>query len=72
MLLFRSEEWIDKWRQRNNLERGEILTVNQAWELSKPWYGTRMSADFHGRSSEQVAEIFNQAGLTSKFWYIQK
>jgi len=68
MLLFRSEEWIDKWCKRNNLERGEVLTVYQVWELSKPWYTNRMSLDYHGRSPEQVTEIFKQAGLTSAFW----
>jgi hypothetical protein len=31
-----------------------------------------MSTDFHGRSMEQVAEVFRQAGLKSKFWYINK
>ena len=69
MLLFQSEEWIDKWCQRNNLAHGEVLTIQQVWELSKPWYSTRLSIDYHGRSVEQVAEIFKQAGLTSKFWY---
>jgi hypothetical protein len=70
MLLFRSEEWIDKWCERNDLERGEILTIQEVWELSRLWYGNRMSVDFHGRSIEQVAEVFRQAGLKSKFWYV--
>jgi hypothetical protein len=70
MLLFRSEEWVDKWCKRNNLERGEMLSIQQVWELSKLWYGNRMSLEFHGRSVEQVAEIFKQAGLKSKFWYV--
>jgi hypothetical protein len=70
MLLFRSEEWVDKWRKRNNLERGEILTIDQVWVLSKLWYSNRMSLDFHGRSMEQAAEIFKDVGLRSKFWYI--
>ena len=69
MLLFRSEEWIDKWCKRNNLERGEVLTLEQVWQLSKLWYGNRMSVDYYGRSMEQVAEVFRQAGLKSKFWY---
>jgi hypothetical protein len=72
MLLFRSEEWIDKWCERNHLERGEILTIGQVWELSKLWYGNRMSVEYHGRSIEQVAEIFRQAGLKSRFWYLEK
>jgi hypothetical protein len=70
MLLFRSEEWIDKWCQRNNFERGEVLTIQQVWELSKLWYANRMSLDYHGRSPEQVAKVFRQVGLTSKFWHV--
>jgi hypothetical protein len=72
MLLFRSEEWIDKWCKRNNLERGEVLTINQVWELSKLWYQDRLSTDYHGRSIEQAEEIFRQAGLMSAFWHLQK
>lgn len=69
MLLFRSEEWVDKWCKRNDLERGEMLNIQQVWELSKLWYGNRMSLEYHGRSMEQVAEVFRQVGLMSKFWY---
>jgi hypothetical protein len=70
MLLFRSEERIDVWCKRNNLERGQVLMIDQVWELSKLWYHDRLSVDYHGRSIEQVAEIFKQAGLTSSFWYV--
>ena len=70
MLLFQSEESLDTWCKQNNLERGETLSVQQVWELSKLWYGNRMSLDYHGRSMEQVADVFRQAGLMSKFWYI--
>jgi hypothetical protein len=70
MLLFQSEEWVDVWCKRNNLERGEMLSIQQVWELSKLWYSNRMSLDYHGRSMEQVADVFRQAGLMSKFWYV--
>ena len=70
MLLFQSREWIDKWSKRNNLERGEVLSVAQVWELSKLWYHDRLSVDYHGRSIEQVAEVFRQVELKSKFWYM--
>jgi hypothetical protein len=72
MLLFQSEEWIAKWCNRNNLERGEVLSVAQVWELSKLWYQDRLSLDYHGRTIDQVAEIFKQAELTSAFWYNQE
>ncbi len=70
MLLFQSEEWVDKWCERNHLECGEFLKIGQVWELSKLWYHNRLSVDFHGRNIEQVAEVFRQAGLQSKFWYV--
>ena len=69
MLLFLSEEWIDTSCTRNRLQRGEVLTINQTWELSKLWYHNRLSLEYHGRSIEQVAEVFRQAGLTAQFWY---
>ena len=71
MLLFQSEEWVDKWCKRNNLEHGEMLSLQQVWSLSKLWYGNRMSLEYHGRSMEQVAaDVFRQTGLTSTFWYL--
>ncbi|MBK9005514.1 MAG: hypothetical protein IPM31_00820 [Anaerolineae bacterium] len=70
MLLFQSEEWIDKWCIRTNLARGEVLTINQVWKLSKLWYHNRLLLEYHGRSIQQVADVFRQAGLTSEFWYI--
>ena len=67
MLLFQSEEWIDKWCQQNDLEHREVLTLHQVWELSKLWYHDRLSLEYRGRSAKQTAEIFKQAGLTLKF-----
>jgi hypothetical protein len=72
MLLFQSEEWIEKWCKRNNLERGEVLSVNQVWELSKLWYYNRLSIDYHGRTVEQAEEIFKHAGLMAAFWHLSK
>lgn len=42
----------------------------EIWKLSKLWYHNRMAEDFHGRTNDQVAAIFRQAGLTSSFWYV--
>jgi hypothetical protein len=68
MNFFRSEEMLNEWLASQHGERGAVLSIPKLWELSKLWYRGRMSPEFHGRSSEQVQEIFNQAGLTSEFW----
>jgi len=68
MLLFRSEEEVQEWCVKNQRSRGEVLTLNHVWELSKVWYGSRMRPDFRGRSIDKVIEVFEGAGLTSAFW----
>lgn len=68
MLLFRSEEEIDRWCAAAGEPRGEVVPLQQLWEISLTWYGTRMNPDFRGRAVEQAVEVFNQAGLISDFW----
>lgn len=68
MLFFRSEEMLNKWLDSNRVERGEVLTIPRLWELSKRWYHNRMLPDYHGRTLEQVQQIFDECGLTSSFW----
>ena len=68
MLFFRSEGALNDWLASRDAERGAVFSIPQLWQLSQRWYHNRMSPDYHGRSVEQVLEIFRQAGLTSEFW----
>jgi len=68
MLFFQSEESLQEWLAVQNAERGAIFSIPQLWELSQRWYHNRMSSDYHGRTMEQVQEIFRELGLTSSFW----
>ena len=70
MLFFRSEETLDEWLTARNAVRGAVLTIPQLWDLSQRWYHNRLSPEYHGRSMEEVQEIFKSAGLSSKFWQI--
>jgi hypothetical protein len=68
MLFFRSEELLNEWLASKNAARGVVLSIPQIWELSQRWYHNRMSPDYHGRTREQVQEVFREVGLTSEFW----
>ncbi|RPI96917.1 MAG: hypothetical protein EHM40_00100 [Chloroflexi bacterium] len=70
MLFFRSEEALDEWLASHKAERGAVFSIQQLWELSQRWYQDRMSPEYHGRTVEQVQEIFKELGLTSTFWQI--
>jgi hypothetical protein len=68
MLFFRSEERLNQWLASRNAARGALLSIPQLWEFSQRWYGDRMTPAYHGRTIEQVQEIFKELGLTSEFW----
>lgn len=65
ILLFRSEE-IDGWCEGDSAPRGEALTLT--WELSKAWYGDRLSPGYRDRTAEEVERVFGSLGLTGAFW----
>lgn len=70
MLLFRSEENIAKWCQAEQMPRGEILNLEQVWQLSKLWYSNRLLLEYAGRSAQEVNAIFDHVGLSGSFWQL--
>ena len=68
MLLFRSEEHIDRWCKAWRLSRGGVLSIEQAWKLADAWYRERMSPTFRRRTVDEAHELFGSLGLTSDFW----
>jgi hypothetical protein len=68
MLLFRSEEHIERWCRSWRLPLGAILTMEQLWKLADAWYCDRMSAEWQRRTIEQAHALFASLGLTSQFW----
>ena len=68
MLFFRSEETLNQWLTSKHTKRGAALSIPQLWELSQRWYHNRLAPEYHGRTIEQVQEIFKEVGLTSAFW----
>lgn len=70
MLLFRSEGNIAQWCQANQMPRGEILSLQRVWEVSKLWYSNRLQLEYAGHSTQEVDAIFNRVGLSGSFWQL--
>ena len=68
MLLFRSEEHIDRWCKAWRLTRGGVLSIDQAWKLADAWYRERMSPNWRRRTVDEAHELFASLGLASDFW----
>ena len=63
-----SGEHIDRWCKSWRLDRGAVLSLEQAWRLADAWYRDRMSAAWRRRTVDEAHELFRSLGLTSDFW----
>jgi hypothetical protein len=68
MLLFRSEEHVERWTERSPAGRGETFSLEQGWRLADAWYADRLSPDWRRRTAEEAEALFADIGLTGDFW----
>lgn len=68
MLLFRSEEHLESWRQQREIARGATLSLAQGWTLARIWYSDRTDPDWTRRTPGEAEEVFESLGLTGPFW----
>ena len=72
MLLFRSEEHIDRWCRNWGLRRGGVLSLNQAWRLARAWFGPdRRDPAWRRRTVDETEALFQELGMTSAFWSLR-
>ena len=72
MLLFRSEEHIERWCTTWRLPRGAVLTLEEGWSLASVWYGEdRRDPAWRRRTLEETEAVFAGLGLTSELWNLR-
>jgi len=71
MLLFRSEEHIDRWCALWGQPRGGTLSLEQGWKLANAWYGDdRRDPSWRRKSPQEATAIFESIGMTGPFWQL--
>jgi len=68
MLVFRSEEHVDRWCAVRGLPRRPVVTLDQLWQLAVAWYSNRLTPEARRPMGAEVREIFQRLGLTDPFW----
>ena len=68
MLLFRSEEHVDRWCRAGGQARGALFTPQQMWTVAEEWFHRRLAPDWRRHTVAEAQEIFARAGLTGTFW----
>jgi len=71
MLLFRSEEHIDRWCARRALPRGATMTPEQTWRLARAWYAGKLEAGWRRKTGDEAEAVFAEIGLTGAFWALR-
>jgi hypothetical protein len=71
MLLFRSEEHIERWCAAHRLSRGAVIAPEVAWRLASAWYADRLNADYQRKTVEEAERLFAELGLVGPFWQLR-
>jgi hypothetical protein len=71
MLLFRSEEHVERWLELHGYERGALLDRRQIWGLADAWYRAKLSPGWRRHTPEEAEAIFASLGLTGDFWRLR-
>jgi hypothetical protein len=71
MLLFRSEEHLERWLADGRRPRGGRLTLAQQWRLAGAWFAGRDLPEWRRRSAAEAGELFASVGLTGDFWHLE-
>ena len=73
MLLFRSEEHVEKWLKDWRLAYGATLSLDQCWQLAKAWYSAdRREPEWRRKTADEAEALFAEMGLTSSFWTVHR
>lgn len=70
ILFFRDEARVNAWSAAHGINRGAILTMRQAWDLARLWYGNALSPDWRRKTAHEAEELFERLGLTGDFWRV--
>jgi hypothetical protein len=68
ILLFRSEQHVDRWCRQWNRERGGTFSLKQGWDLAGLWYGDRLSPKWRPFNAREAQQVFAKVGLSGEFW----
>ncbi len=68
MLLFDSEDAIDRWSERHAIPRGNAQPIQRVYDFAKVWYGRHLDSDWRKWTTEEAREIFARFGLEGPIW----
>jgi hypothetical protein len=53
------------------MERGAVISTEQAWQLAYRWFSTRLSPDWKRYTLDESQDLLESLGLTGPFWNLR-
>ena len=72
MLLFRSEEHVDRWCEAREIPRGATMTPAQCWALARGWYADKLDPAWRRRTPDEAEALLAGIGLAGPFWSFRR
>ena len=73
MLLFCSEEHVEKWCKDWNLPGAEIIPLDKCCRLAQAWYcPNRREPQWRRRTVDEAEALFAELGFISEFWRLPR
>lgn len=61
---------MESWLESHGHDRGEVVSAQTMYDLSRDWYATRMNEDWDPPDPEAITATFYRHGLTGDFWSV--
>ena len=72
MLLFRSEEHVNRWCAAWRQPLGALLAPEQAWRLAQAWYSQdRRDPAWRRFTVDEIEVLLKELCLTDSFWNLR-
>jgi hypothetical protein len=68
MLLFRSEETVNRWCAARQIARRPLVSLEQLWHLAVTWYANRLTVESRRPAADEMVAVFASVGLEGPFW----
>jgi hypothetical protein len=70
-LLFQSEAHVDRWCAAREMNRGAVISPDQAWRLARGWYRDKSKPFWRSPTVAETEALFDDVGLRGPFWNLR-
>ena len=72
MLVFETEDHIDKWCSRHNMPKGDIKRLDELQPFAAEWYGKYLDVNWKKWTVSEACELMDRHGFSGPTWALEE